>query len=86
MQDKKEIPTAKYMFSMMPESMERNAVCCENVIHCATPKFKMVENQSGSTYSLLCTKYRNKIRKRYSNRHIKDNLLYIVTGEHYFAV
>jgi hypothetical protein len=77
MQDSKEIPTAKYMFSMMPESMEHTAVYCNYVLHCTMPNFKMVGNQAGSTYILLCTTDRNNIPKRTFNQLGKNNLLYI---------
>jgi hypothetical protein len=73
-------------------SMEYTADYCDYVLHCGMPKFKMAENQTGSRYILLCIKDTNIIRKRTSNEHRKNNLLYIVmtdeavTGKHYFAV
>ena len=60
----KKIPTAKLMFSMMPEPMEYIVACCGHVLCRATPNIKMVECQTGSTYCFHRPKDTNKIRKR----------------------
>ena len=61
------------MFSMMPEPMEYIMACCEHVLFRATPIFKSVECQIGSTYCFHLPKDTNKIRKR-TFKQLKQNL------------
>ena len=51
------------MFSMMPEPMKYIIACYEHVLCRATPSFKTLECQTGSTYSFYRPKDTNKIRK-----------------------
>ena len=54
----------KHMFSMMPEPMEYIMACCEHVLCRATPNFKTMECQTGSTHSFHSPEDTNEIRKR----------------------
>jgi hypothetical protein len=61
-----------HIFLMMSEKMERFLAYSEHVLRRSTPKFKMVESQTGSTYVFLQTKGSNKFRQRTFKQHRKS--------------